>query len=385
MTQSVVPRLEEIDRLIRATGRQRLFVVADSQAFEFSGAQERLKPILAQYPVRYFTNFRPNPRSEDVSAGANELGDDSDQVVIAIGGGTAIDVAKLICLYAAQDSSPDDVRWRQLIAGDLPAIGCRHPLIAVPTTAGTGSEATHFAVVYVDSTKHSVAHPTLLAPAVVLDPTLTHALPASITAATGLDAVSQAVESMWSVRSTEESIDLGEQALRLGLAHLEQAVRSPKPANREAMMQAAHLAGRAINISRTTAPHALSYYLTIHHQVPHGVAVALSMAAIIRFTGKLCDDTVVDSRGAVHVRAVLDRIAAAFGIVGNPNDAIELAASRWEQMLQRLDCGHRLSDWGVNSADELQQMARAVNPDRLANHPRRISERELHEIVEQIA
>ena len=190
---------------------------------------------------------------------------------------------------------------------------------------------------------------------------------------------------MWSVRSTEESIALAEQALRLGLSHLENAVLSPTLPDRTAMMEAAHLAGRAINISHTTAAHALSYSMTIRHQVPHGMAVAISIAPFMRFNAQVQPDSLADPRGMSHVRHVFDRIASAFHVNSDRPDTMHAVANRWEQLLQRIGCRRRLRDWQITDAAERVHIARSVNPQRLANNPRVVTDRDLTEILDQIA
>jgi len=376
-------KLEQLGEAIGHTETHRLFLVTDPLAYEQSGAAERLQEQFTVCSVRQFSEFEPNPKIDAVLRGVAHLGNDADSAVVAIGGGTAIDMAKLICLFAAQPEAvaTDPLGMLKEAADANPR---RNPLIAVPTTSGTGSEATHFAVVYVDDVKHSVSHASLLPNAVILDPTLTHSMPPHVTAATGLDALSQAVESMWSVRSTNASIDLAAQALRLGLAHLENAVRHPTPQDRAAMMQAAHLAGNAINITRTTAPHALSYTMTMRHGIAHGMAVAISVAAFLRFNSRVDDESVIDRRGVPHVRRVLARTATAFGVDPAQPDAMDTVADRWQKLLKRVGCATRLSEWNITSANDLQRIADSVNQQRLANNPRRVSHDDLLNILAEL-
>jgi alcohol dehydrogenase class IV len=179
------------------------------------------------------------------------------QSILAIGGGSVIDLAKAV-IYNCIESS-------------LPV-----PFFAVaPTTAGSGTEATHFAVLYKERKKISIVHPSLLPVFVILDPVLTYSLPAYQTAASGMDALAQAIESYWNVNATKESKEYAAEAILLWRDFFEKAVVSPEPINREKILFAAHLAGKAIDITRTTGPHALSYYLTANHTIPHGQAVAL--------------------------------------------------------------------------------------------------------------
>ena len=149
------------------------------------------------------------------------------------------------------------------------------PLVAIPTTAGTGSEATHFSVVYIKDIKQSLSHP-LIKPAVaIVDPQFTYNLPPFITACSGLDAFCQAIESYWSVNSSDESKKYAIDAIVKIKNNLIDAVKTSSKESRHELSIASNLSGKAIDITKTTAPHAISYPLTKLFNIPHGYAVAL--------------------------------------------------------------------------------------------------------------
>src|SRR5207248_4789041 len=125
--------------------------------------------------------------------------------------------------------------------------------------------------------KYSVCHEFLLPDIAIVDPILTHKMSPRLTAITGMDALSQAIESYWSIHSTEESKGYAREAIRIIVDQLPKAVNEPTNDSRLAMARASHLAGKAINVTRTTAPHALSYALTSRFGVPHGQAVSLTL------------------------------------------------------------------------------------------------------------
>ena len=184
-------------------------------------------------------------------------------------------------------------------------------MIAIPTTAGTGSEATHFAVVYVDGEKYSLAHPYLVPAYAVIDPLLTYSLPAGVTAASGLDAFCQAIESIWAVGATDVSHTFATEAARLAVQHLRAAVQNPTDTARAGMCRAAHLSGKAINISKTTAPHALSYVLTAEYGLAHGVAVALTLAPMLQYNAQVTAIDCADPRSAIAEETTMKRILVA--------------------------------------------------------------------------
>jgi alcohol dehydrogenase len=273
----VYQRLSELTFILDQIESTRLLVVADEGALTAIGIEDRLVELLSGKEWRKFTGFASNPALSEVERGMTELGEWQPAAVLAIGGGAAIDLAKLL---AAASTNPGDRRY---LFEHGPLYHDALPLVAIPTTAGTGSEATPFAVMYIDGDKHSVEHASLLPQHVVLDPSLSSTMPPRLTAATGLDAFCQGVEAWWGVRSTTESDAHAAAAITLAWRHLPAAVHAPTPVVRAEMCAAAHRSGQAIRHTRTSAPHALSYHLTSHYGVPHGFAVALTLPAVWRW------------------------------------------------------------------------------------------------------
>lgn len=256
---------------------RRPLLVHGRGSFARSGAAAALEPVIAVYKPRTFSDFGASPRLEDLENGLETLGGDFD-LVLAVGGGTTLDMAKLLALFAAQSGRP-----REYILEGKALDKPMRPVVAVPTTAGSGSEATHFAVCYAGATKYSVAHPSMRPAVAVVDGELTLSMPRAVAASTGIDAFAQAVESFWSIHATGESRSLSRGAIRGVLAHLERSVNAAAREDRIAMAEAAHWAGRAIDVTKTTTPHALSYYFTAKFGVPHGHAVALTLGELLEF------------------------------------------------------------------------------------------------------
>lgn len=362
--------IEEVGGILHRLNAESVFLVADRQAYAASGAQAALVPFLADRDVVVFDAFAPNPKYQDVTRGVELFRAQPCDAIIAVGGGSALDMGKLIGFCAVQPEAPVVV-----VTNQAPIRYRPRPLIAIPTTAGTGSEATHFAVVYVDGNKHSVAHEWILPAFAIIDPELTANLPPQITAHTGLDALCQAVESMWSVHSTGQSLAYAREALGLVRDHLVKAVNAPTPGVRWAMCRAAHLSGKAINIGKTTAPHAVSYALTSHFGVPHGLAVALSLGTIAVFNDGVTGDDVCDVRGAGFVRA---RIREICDVLRVPDAA---GFQTWmEHLLRQTGCPTRLREIAVANND-IPTLASEVNLERLANNPRQLTQEALCEIL----
>ena len=237
-----------------------VFLVRGKNSFVQCGAAVKIAEIQREMGVQIteFSDFSANPKEEEAQNGLQLLLDKKPDVIIAIGGGSVMDMAKLIRHYASE----------------------QHyyvPLWATPTTAGTGAEATHFAVVYREGVKCSVEADDILPDVVLLYPPFTYENNAYLTACRGFDALAQAIEAFWSPNATADS---DEYALR-AIAHLHEQIphcfeNLEDPFYRDSLMDGAYWAGRAINITKTTAPHAFSYAFTTHCGYPHGHAVAIT-------------------------------------------------------------------------------------------------------------
>ncbi|MEZ6149002.1 MAG: phosphonoacetaldehyde reductase [Pirellulaceae bacterium] len=353
--------LSEVGGIIERNSAERLLLVVDESAYAACGADVVLQPILRSRIVARFSGFELNPKIADIERGVQQSRAFSPDLVIALGGGTAIDLGKIIAALSRQLDSPRDI-----VTGQSSIIGNGPPLIVIPTTAGTGSEATQFAVAYVDGEKYSVSHASMLPNYAVVDPRLTHSLPAGVTAATGLDAFCQAIESIWAVGATDESIGYATDAARHALKHLVPATKEPTPAARLGMSQAAHLAGKAINISKTTAPHALSYALTSRHNIPHGAAVAMTLSSMLAYNAHVTADDCADPRGAEHVLQRISVIVKLLEATG-----VAEACQRIDRLVAELGCPISLAEAGIQKDGQLRQLVSSVNSQRLSNNPRK--------------
>ena len=225
-----------------------IVLVTGRASYAKCGAEAFLTPFLEGKTVTHLTTVGENPRAEDIKEKRAVLPANVD-AYIAVGGGTAIDTAKLL----------------RGIDGVLP------PYLAVPTTAGTGAEATRFAVYYEHGEKMSADDPRYLPTDVLLVPEFSATQTPYQKAATNFDAYAQAVESLWAKGATDESKEYANRALAL--------------MKEDNWPEASYWAGRAIDISRTTAAHAFSYYLTSHYGIPHGHAVYMVFEYICRNNG----------------------------------------------------------------------------------------------------
>ncbi len=300
-------------------------------------------------PAR-FSDFSPNPTIEQVTAAVRAFHDNGCDGVLTIGGGSAIDVGKCVKLFAVLDQD------RDLLAQDAGYSPITH--VVIPTTAGTGSESTHFSVVYVDGRKHSVAHDCMLPDQVFIEPTALTTLSDYQRRATLLDALCQCIESVWAANASPESQEYALAGIDLILGQLFAYLRRGDDRADLAIARAANLSGRAINLSQTTAPHAMSYPLTSRYGIAHGHAVGLCLPPVWRHWTAAVSTADLDQ--ATAFRRAEDALCAHFG-VNTPAEAI----SRFEAILELLE----LPRPEVDSDTALEELAGSVNQERLANSP----------------
>lgn len=310
-------------------------VVCGQRFARLSGTLERVTSLLASRKIdcTVFDGVEPNPSIKTVMEGAERARQLRSRWLLAVGGGSTIDAAKAIALKAVNQGKLAD------FAGNMRPENEPLPLVAVPTTAGTGSEVTPYAVLTdtraVD--KFGIGMPELFPRLAVLDAELTVSMPEAVTIDSGLDALSHAVEALFSRKRSLFSDLLAERAVWMVLRHLPQARRNSGDLTaRGGMLEAACLAGMAIADTGTLIPHALSYPVTIRFGIPHGRATALLLPALLekmqevepersQRVGTLLGDADQPARA---LRAFVEALGVAprLGAYGMQDDCLELLA-----------------------------------------------------------
>jgi alcohol dehydrogenase len=345
--------LSQLSEVIERARPRRILVLHGRASFSGSGAKEILGSA-RRASIEYFGDVPPNPEIDTVRRCLGLFRASVPDAVVAIGGGSIIDTAKAVIAFASGAAESD------ILANRFDPGAARPRLWAAPTTAGSGSEATHFAVLYKGGIKYSIAHPGLKPDAVFLDPELTLSCPERLTLASGADAVCQAVESYWSKGGTEPSRAFALRALPLLLGNIFKAADHPESIEaRTAMLEGAHLAGKAIDISKTTAGHALSYGLTSRYGMQHGLAVLAVMGPLV--------DMMATKHGAFTSSAPLDEAFADYG-----KDFVSGFSAFRHETLNRLKDEERFPARGEGGM-AAQALAATVNAERLGNHPSALS------------
>ena len=339
-----------LDGLAALTAGRSVTAVVFPEANEV-GIVRRLHAVLGASLISVIDRTEPNPDVASLAALYETFwsGEDSGDVIVAVGGGSAIDTAKALMI-----GTPDR-RFASLIAllatGKVFAPHAVKPLIAVPTTAGTGSEVTPWATIWdrAAQRKYSLHLPQTWPTAAVIDPQLTLSLPAEPTLAAALDALSHALESIWNVNANAISDTHAIAAATTVLDVLPKLMRDrANLALRTRMSRAALQAGLAFSNTKTALAHSISYEMTLRHGLPHGIACSFTLPMVLaRATG---------------IDAVRDHVLAQiFG------DDLAAAPAALADFLERLGVSTRFESYGVDAAEATQMVDTALDGVRGRN------------------
>ena len=345
--QTIYQGIEHLSEALE--GSIKVLLVCDS-SFDFLNIKDDIEHM--DVPHVIFNDFTPNPLYEDVCKGVDLFQITKCDTILAVGGGSSLDVAKCIKLYCQM--SKDDIYLNQAYKDT----GVK--LIAIPTTAGTGSESTRYAVIYYDGKKQSVTHESIIPNIAILEPKVLKTLPLYQKKCTMLDALCQGIESWWSVNSTEESKRLSKKAVETIMQWWHEYIFENTDKSAAQIMHAANLAGQAICITQTTAPHAFSYKITSMYKLPHGHAVAVCLPEIWDYMYKNIEKC-IDSRGNDYLNGVFTAIAGAMGM-----DTVQNAIEGFKKLLAVMSISSPAS---LCRPEDLKVLSESVNPVRLKNNP----------------
>lgn len=360
--QGGVQRLADFCRELDARS---VFVVTDS-GLEKAGLLDVVRQAFAgtSLSLHCFTNVTADPADHIVRDAVTQAQNAQADCIVGFGGGSSMDVAKLV----AKLCHPDNQQTLENLYGIGNAKGARLPLIQIPTTAGTGSEATPIAIITTGATtKSGVVSAQLLPDLALLDATLTTELPPHVTAATGVDAMVHAIEAFTSKHKKNPLSDLlAKQALRIMADNLRTATHQGNNLQaREQMLLGAHLAGQAFTNAPVAAVHALAYPLGGHYHVPHGLSNSLVLPEVIRFNQPEAGDLYAELAPLISNNPSLDRALST--------------------LIDDLDLPVTLRDVGVKESD-LPMLARdaMLQTRLLVNNPRDVTEKDALAIYQAV-
>ncbi len=349
--------VSELPGAVRATGAESVLVVTD-RGLADSAVLADLITLLGEagIAVQTFAGVHPNPTTDDIAAGAAAARSASAAAVVSLGGGSAMDAAKGIALAAATGLTGTGLAWGSTAEPGL-------PIIAVPTTSGTGAECNDFGVItdVASHRKFYVGGPSCLARTAILDPALTISLPPGPTAASGMDCLTHAIESYLSIRANPWADGLDLQVVSLVSGYLRRAVRDGGDlVARSHLLLAANTAGQAMSTTGLGIVHGIGHPLGGRHDVPHGVALSLIIRECLMFS--------------LPVRAErLARLALALGVDSGAASAArnaEAAIAAVQQLAVDAGMPSSLSTFGVTASDLDQLAVDALADPVMVNTPR---------------
>ena len=337
----------ELDRFLKKENAKKIFLVCDGsyKFLQIGKYFDRLKDI----EIIKFSDFKPNPEYASLIKAVELYRQENCDMIIAVGGGSAMDLAKCVKMYATMDDSEEYFK-QTIVPNDI-------KLIAVPTTAGTGSEATRYAVIYYEGNKLSISDYSCIPSTVFFDVSALNTLPDYQRKSTMLDALCHSIESFWSVNSTEESKELSKQAVKMILDNKDSYLANEKNGNKN-MLKASNIAGKAINITQTTAGHAMCYKLTRLYGIAHGHAAAMCVSKLLPYMINNTDKC-IDPRGSEYLIKLFGELAVAMSC-----DSTTEMCNKFDDIFSGLNLpapNYREEDFEI--------LTTSVNPVRLKNNP----------------
>ena len=343
----------EFDQWIGENNCKNILMVCDGSIWHMEAFNKHLEEIeTTGIHVVGFRDFQPNPVYESVVAGVKQFRDENCDSIIAVGGGSAMDVAKCIKLYSNLQVDGAGGAWL-----DAELVPNGTPFLAMPTTAGTGSEATQYAVIYYNGEKQSITSESFIPGTVLMDPKALNTLPLYQKKATMMDALCHAIESYWSVNSSKQSKAYSREAVEGVLKNMDGYLSNTEDGN-AGMLMAAHTAGKALNITQTTAGHAMCYKITSLFYYAHGHSAILCDRVLFPW---MIDNTdkCIDPRGEAYLKQTLDEIGVAMGCQDARSGAKKLI-----RIFESLGL-----EIPTATEDQFDILKKSVNPVRLKNHP----------------
>ena len=351
---------------------KKIFVLTGNISYKLSGIGEILDKYLISkknksFSTKFYFKKSPIPIYEELKDIISEINKFKPDLIISAGGGSVIDYAKIAnVLFNENDLSNKIINSSYLLKGKLAK------LCAIPTTAGSGAEVTSNAVIYLNKIKYSIEGNYLLPDYFFLLPEIVAKVPKKLKACSGFDAISQSIESLISKKSNSESLDFAKKSLSISLKYFIDYLNKPSEENSSAMCFAANLSGKAINISKTTAPHALSYPFTSIFGINHGHAVSLTLNDFLNFNYKNISQANCDFDLKKRFEIIF-KLTKSKNINDLDKFIINLKLnSKLESNFKKL---------GINIENDYSKIISGVNSQRLQNNPIKLTEIDIKNIL----
>ena len=343
-------------------GKKRAFLITDKSLFDL-GFTAKVTDILETLGIRYqiFSDVRPDPDLTTINGAKKMLDTFQPDVIIALGGGSPIDAAKILwIMYEHPELKFEDLAMRFMDIRkrifEFPPLGEKALLVAIPTTSGTGSEVTPFSIITDDKAniKYAIADYALTPSMAIVDADLVTTMPKGLCAASGIDVLTHALESYVSSMATEYTRGLSLEAGRLVMEYLPKSYKTADFEARERMHHAATIAGMAFANAFLGVCHSMAHKLGAAFHIPHGIANALLISQVIRYnaTDCPCKQCAFPQYRFPNAKAAYASFAAGLGLKGKTDDEkVENLIKAIEELKEQIDIPPSIKAWGVSEAD----------------------------------
>lgn len=360
--------INDFNKLIQKDRFNKIFIITGQNSFFKSKAN-----IFFKFPkkkvLKFFFKKSKLPELNELIKIIKEIEKFNPDIILAIGGGAVIDYAKIASII---DIDIINNLKKKLVLYQNVSKNKVYPLIAIPTTAGAGAEVTSNAVIYINDIKYSVENLLLIPDHFFLFPNLILSNPFNLKSSAGFDAIAQGVESLISMKSDEASVMFAKKSLKLSLNNYLPFLQKPNKENSTNMLLASNLAGKAINISKTTAPHAVSYPFSSMFGIDHGHAVSITLEKFLLFNFK----NINHSKSKFNLLNRYKIIFKLFNVIniGELNNKIKF-------LKREAQLTDEYSKLGIDINQSMNKILDQINELRLKNNPIRIKKNDIREIL----
>jgi len=345
-------------------GKKRAFIVTDRFLFN-SGAVYNITNVLDEIGIDYqiFFDVKPDPTLSTINQAMEMIRPYEPDVIISLGGGSPMDAAKIMWLmYEQPDTNFSDISMRFMDIRKricrIPDLGKKATMVAIPTTSGTGSEVTPFAIITDDEThvKYAIADYALTPNMAIIDPNFVDGMPKGLTSASGIDALVHAIEAYVSCMATNFTNSNALEATKLVFRYLERSYNegANDPMAREKMHYAATIAGMAFANSFLGLCHSMAHKLGAMFHVPHGVANALLIRQVIKYNAVDCPkkQAIFPQYKFPCAKTKYAQIADELGLGGkNDDEKVELLLEAIDKLMKKINLPNSIKDFGVTEED----------------------------------
>ena len=358
---------DDIKNFINDKGFKKIFILCGKKSFVTSGAEDFFKKLFEKKEIKLFYKNSELPIFEELIKIIKDVKIFKPDLILAVGGGAVIDYAKIANVVEIRDDLKD-----LIVNYSYPFKDKYTKLAVIPTTAGSGAEVTSNAVIYLNGIKHSFESELLVPDNFFLIPEFLISAPNKIKASAGFDAIAQALESLVSKKSNNQSIKYASESLRISLNSYILFLNDPNLKNAAEMSIASNLAGKAISISKTTAPHAASYPFTSLFNISHGHAVGLFFENFFKFNF----NNLNRSETSFDLKERFDLIFSLFNVKNIDDFNSKISLIKKEAKLE-----DNLKKLNINLGKNSEKIIGGINLLRLGNNPVKIDEKDIYQII----